>query len=162
MAKAKTQTGNPFLNGDFPGVLDFTKLAEQFRLPGVDSDALLENQRRNFEAVTKANQVAFAGLQAIAQRHAELVRETMDGTAKSLRALATPGQPVETWAVQTEMLKEAYELAFANVRELAELGTKCNGEAAEVLTHRVSDSLAELKGAFQPATAVNPEKAAAK
>ena len=57
MAKATTQTGNPFLNGDFPGVLDFTKLAEQFRLPGVDSDALLENQRRNFEAVTKANQV---------------------------------------------------------------------------------------------------------
>ncbi len=162
MAKAKTQTGNPFLNGDFPGVLDFTKLAEQFRLPGVDSDALLENQRRNFEAVTKANQVAFAGLQAIAQRQAELVRETMDGTAKSLRALATPGQPVDTWAVQTEMLKEAYELAFANVRELAELGAKCHGEAAEVLTHRVSDSLAELTGAFQPEAAVKPEKAAAK
>lgn len=162
MAKAKTQTVNPFLNGDFPAVLDFPKLAEQFRLPGVDSDVLLENQRRNFEAVTKANQVALAGLQAIAQRQAELVRETMDGTAKSLRALATPGKPMDTWAVQAEVLKEAYELAFANVRELAEMGTKCNGEAAEVLTHRVSDSLEELKGAFQPAAAVKPEKAATK
>ena len=46
-------------------------------------------------------------------------------------------------------MKEAYELALANLRELAEMGAKSNTEAADVLAHRVSASLDELKGVLK-------------
>ena len=148
MAKQNAKTGNPFLDADFDQVMDFGKLAEQFKFPGVDSNALMETQRRNLEAVTKANQVAFDGVQAVAQRQAEILRQAMDEATKAVQTLSKTDKIEDVWVKQTELVKEAYELALANLRELTELGTKTNTEAADVLSHRVADSLDEIKGAL--------------
>ena len=148
MAKAKVKTGNPFLDADFGSGMDFGKFAEPFKFPGVDSEALIENQRRNLEAVTKANQVAFEGAQAVVQYQAEILRRTMDETTKAVQEMSKPGKIEDVWAKQAELLKGAYEQGLANLRALTELSTKVNAEAADLLTHRVSDSLGELKGAF--------------
>ena len=146
MAKAQVKTGNPFLDGDFGDFVDFSKFAEQFKVPGVDSKALIETQRKNVEAVTQANRVALEGLQAITQRQAEILRQAMEEGVKVVREMAKPGQPVEKFAAQADLLKQAYELSLANARELAEMGAKSNTEAADVLTHRFAASLDELKG----------------
>ena len=50
---------NPFF--DF----DFSKIVSEYKLPGVDVEALVSAQRRNIEAITAANQLAFEGLQAV-------------------------------------------------------------------------------------------------
>ena len=158
-AKAKAKTGNPFLDADLGNILDFSKFAEQFMLPGVVTKALMESQRRNVEAVTKANQIAFEGAQAVMQRQVEILRDTLDGTTKAVQTLSTTGKPEDIWAQQAEFLKEAYEHGLANLRDLTELSTKANSEAADLLTHRVADGLGELKGAFK-ATNGGAEKAA--
>ena len=149
MAKTQMKTGNPFLDADFGEFMDFSKFAEQFKLPGVDSKALIESQRKNVEAMTQANRVALEGLQAIGQRQVEILRQAMEETTKVVREMAKPGQPAEKIAAQTALVKEAYELALANLRELAEMGAKSNTEAADVLAHRVSASLDELKGVIK-------------
>jgi phasin family protein len=150
MAKAKSKTGNPFLDADLGNIMDIGKLAEQFKFPGVDTAVLIESQQRNIEAITKANQVAFAGVQAIMQRQAEILSKTMDETAKAVQAFSKTGKPEDIWAKQADLLKESYEHGLSDLRELTELSTKANSEAAELLTHRVTDSLGELKGAFKP------------
>ena len=168
MAKAKVKTGNPFLDADFGSGMDFGKFAEQFKFaepfkfPGVDSEALMENQRRNLEAVTKANKVAFEGAQAVVQCQAEILRRTMDETTKAVQEMSQPSKIEDVWAKQAEFLKGAYEQGLANLRALTELGTKANAEAADLLTHRVSDSLGELKGAFTAGNGVTGEAAASK
>lgn len=149
MAKTQTKTGNPFLDGDFGDLMDFSKFATQFKLPNFDSKALVETQRRNIEAMTKANRVALEGLQAVSQRQVEILRQAMDEATKVVRELASPGQPAEKLAVQADLLKEAYELAMANMRELSEMTAKSNTEAADLLTHRFADSLDELKGVIK-------------
>ena len=149
MAKVKVKTGNPFLDADLGNVMDIGKFAEQFGLPGVDSKVLIENQRRNVEAFTKANQVAFEGAQAVVQRQVEILSQVMDGATKAVQELSKPDKPEDVWAKQTELLKDAYEHGLANLRELTELSTRANAEAADLLTHRVADSLDELKGAFK-------------
>jgi phasin family protein len=161
MAKAKLKTGNPFLDADLGNIMDFGKIAEQFKFPGVDTTALIESQQRNIEAITKANQVAFAGVQAIMQRQAEILSKTMDETAKAVQAFSKTGKPEDIWAKQADLLKETYEHGLSDLRELTELGTKANSEAAELLTHRVTDSLGELKGAFK-ATNGSAQKATEK
>lgn len=158
MAKTQAKTGNPFLDGDFGDFMDFSKMdfskmdfgkfAEQFKVPGVDSKALIESQRKNVEAMTQANRVALEGVQAIAQRQAEILRQAMEEGSKVVREMAKPGQPAEKMASQAALIKEAYELALANMRELTEMGAKSNNEAANVLTHRFTASLDELKGAL--------------
>ena len=150
MAKAKVKTGNPFLDADMGNIMDFGKFAEQFKFPGVDTTALIESQQRNIEAITKANQVAFAGIQAILQRQAEILSKTMGETAKAVQAFSKTGKPEDIWAKQADLLKETYEHGLSNLRELTELSTKANSQAADLLTHRVADGLDELKGAFKP------------
>ncbi len=168
MAKAKVKTGNPFLDADFGSGMDFGKFAEPFKFaqpfkfPGVDSEALIENQRRNLEAVTKANQVAFEGAQAVVQYQVEILRRTMDETTKAVQEMSQPSKIEDVWAKQTELLKGAYEQGLANLRALTEIGTKVNAEAADLLTHRVSDSLGELKGAFSAGNGAAGEAAASK
>ncbi len=168
MVKAKVKTGNPFLDADLGGVMDFGKLAEQFKFaepfkfPGIDSEALIENQRRNLEAVTKANQVAFEGAQAVVQYQVEILRRTMDETTKAVQEMSKPDKIEDVWAKQAELLKGAYEHGLANLRALTELSTKVNTEAADLLTHRVADSLGELKGAFTAGNGAAREATASK
>ena len=152
MAKAKAKTGNPFLDTDLGNIMDFGKFAEQFKLPGVNTQALMESQRRNVEAITKANQVAFEGAQAVMQRQVEILRETLDESTKAMQNMSTTDKPEDVWAKQADLLKDAYEHGLANMRELTELSTKANTAAADLLTHRVADSLGELKGAFKAAS----------
>ena len=149
MAKAKAKTGNPFLDADMGNIMDFGKFAEQFKFPGVDTTALIESQQRNIEAITQANQVAFAGVQAIMQRQAEILSKTMDETAKAVQAFSKTGKPEDVWAKQADLLKETYEHGLSDLRELTEMGAKANSQAADLLTHRVTDGLDELKGAFK-------------
>ncbi len=150
MAKAKAKTGNPFLDADMGNIMDFGKFAEQFKFPGVDTTALIESQQRNIEALTKANQVAFAGVQAIMQRQAEMLSKTLDETAKAVQVFSKTGKPEDVWAKQADLLKETYEHGLSDLRELTELSTKANTQAADLLTHRVTDGLDEFKGAFKP------------
>ncbi len=149
MAKAKVKTGNPFLDADTGNIMDFGKLAEQFKFPGVDTTALMASQQRNIEAITKANQVAFAGVQAIMQRQAEILSKTVDETTKAVQSLSKTGKPEDLWAKQADLFKETYEHGLSDLRELTELSAKANSQAAELLSHRVTDGLVELKGAFK-------------
>lgn len=145
MAKTQAKYANPFLNADFGEFMDFSKFAEQFKMPGVDSKALADSQRKNVEAFTRANKVAIEGIQAIAQRQAEILRQAMEETTKAVREMAKPGQPAEKMAAQAALVKESYETAIANLRELTEMSAKSNAEATDVLSHRFSANLDEIK-----------------
>ncbi len=75
--------------------------------------------------------------------------KTLDETAKAVQAFSTTGKPEDIWAKQADLLKETYEHGLSDLRELTELSAKANSQAAELLTHRVTDGLNELKGAFK-------------
>jgi len=155
-------TTNPFLQGDFAN-FDFAKfmdpakyveqmeswniakLTEQFNVPGVDADAIVNMQRKNIEAITAANRVAIEGAQALVQRQGEIIRETLQETSKAVSELATVEGPDAKFSKQAELAKAAYEKAVGNLRELTEMSTKSNTQAAEVLSARVSEGLDELK-----------------
>jgi phasin family protein len=118
-------------------------------MPGVDSSALMESQRRNLEAFAEINRIAFEGTRAIMQRQAEILRQATEEVTKLVRDLSKPGKPEDALAKQAELAKQAYESCLANMRELAEMSTKSNTQAAELFNHRVTDGLEELKGAFK-------------
>jgi phasin family protein len=134
-------TGNPFLD------LDFTKMATEFRMPGVDMEGVLASQRRNVEALSAANQLALEGVQAVMRRQAEIVRQMMDEARGIMTEMMSVGAPEEKVAKQAELFKTTFEKTVANMKELSEMIAKSNTEAAETLAKRVSESLEEMKSA---------------
>src|ERR1039457_4145283 len=58
------------LFGDFGKMpsFDFTKLMKDFKLPGVDIATIMDREKKNIEALTEANRVAFEGWQALVHR----------------------------------------------------------------------------------------------
>lgn len=154
-------SANPFFNGEFakfdfaslmdPSKLaeqwekfDFTKAADQFKFPGLDAQALVEYQKRNIEAFASANKVALEGAQAVFRRQAEILRQSVEETSKAIAELNAAGTPQDKIVKQAELAKDAYEAALTNLRELSAMASKSNGEAAELISTRVSESFGEF------------------
>jgi phasin family protein len=129
----------------FPFENDFTKLFTQYRMPGFDVQALVEAQRRNIDALTRANQLALEGLQTVARRQAEIVRGGIEDASALLRDLSHGKSPEDHVARQTDAAKKALEQALANVRELSEIVTRAGNEAVEVLSKRLGEQIEEAK-----------------
>lgn len=142
---------DPFAAFDPRNFMDLGKLGpDAMRLPaGFDMSALVEAQRRNVEAMTRANQVAAEGVQALAQRHGEMLRQGLEQAGQALRALMAAGSPEDKAARQTDLAREALERATANARELVEIAARAQHEAGDVLARRLAASLNELKAAIE-------------
>ena len=112
---------------------------------GLDVDALVASQRKNIEALATASRTAMDGVTAVGKRQAEIFQETMSQTAQSVQSLITAGSPRDIAAKQANLTKEGFAKALRNMRELAEMVTKAQTGAIEAITHRVTESLAELE-----------------
>ena len=123
----------------------FTKAFTDYKIRGVDMSAVVEHQRKNVDALTAANKRALEGVQAVATRQSEILKETMDGAVNALKQLATSGGPSEVASKQAELLKSALEKALSNMRDLAEMTAKANTDAFDVISHRLTASLGEIK-----------------
>ena len=99
-------------------VEELTSKLRDYKLPGIDVDAVVASQRQNVEALVKASRAAFEGTQAGPNGQAEILKETMTQTAKSFDTLTKAGSPSEVAAQQAELAKEAFEKAVGNMREL--------------------------------------------
>jgi phasin family protein len=126
-------------------VEEFSNAMKQYRLPGVNIEAVVESQKKNLEALTSANRVAFEGLQAVAKRQAEILQETMNEASKAVDSVAKAGSPPEMAAKQLDIAKQAFDKAIGNMRELAEMVAKANEAAASTVNSRISATLDEIK-----------------
>jgi len=149
MATQKNNPFYPFGQMDM-SQFDFTKMMGGMQVPGLDMQSLMDTQRKNIEALTTANQVAVEGMQALAKRQAELFAQSMAEVTKVSQELAgSASNPQELTTKQTLLAREAFERAVANMRELAEMVSKSNTEAFEVINKRFNESLEELRTAMR-------------
>lgn len=130
---------------------DISKYMGDFKVPGVDVETLVGSQRKNIEALTQANKLAYDGLQAVLKRQVEILRQTMDEVAVVSKDIAEPGNPQDKAAKQAELAKEAFERSLSNMRELAEMIAKANSEAFDLLNKRFTQSLDEAREVFSKA-----------
>lgn len=135
------QPENPF---DF----DISKFVGDFKVPGLDVESLVSSQRKNIEALTQANKLAFEGVQAVFKRQVEILRQTLEESSTIAKELVEAGTPQEKAVRQTELAKDAFERALANSRELSEIIAKSNSEAFDLLNKRFTQVLDEIKDGF--------------
>jgi phasin family protein len=159
MAEKKTTTAKPAAESApasvapvFKPDFDFSKLFADMKVPAMpDMEAVLAAHKRNLEALSEANRVALEGAQAVARRHMEIMQSTMTGLTETLKGMSVTEKPAERAAKQAELLKQAYENAVSNTRELGDLIQKSNTEAMQKLNHRFSEAMTEMKTLFKKA-----------
>ena len=125
---------------------DPAKFLADLKIPALpDVEAVLATHKRNLTALTEANRVALEGAQTVARRHMEIMQSTMSGLGETLKELNTTTSPTGRAAKQAELLKQAYETAVSNTRELGDLIQKSNTEALAKLNTRFSEAMSEMK-----------------
>jgi Phasin protein len=113
-----------------------------------DPQALLEAQRRNFDAFTNASQIVADGMRTYAERHVSMVQEAMSGLWSELQA--STRKPATSTAAPTEQLdrmRVAFEKVMAQVQELSTLLLKVQSEAIAVLNECAAKNFQTLGGA---------------
>ncbi len=126
---ADDQKTNPFGLPNF----DFNAMLKQFQVPGVDLASIIESERKNIEALQQANQAVVEGFQALAEKQAEVFKETMERWQQSVTAEGTAGSP-----------QEGIEQALDNMRQLAEITAESQTKAFDIIRQRVEENIQNL------------------
>ncbi len=126
---------------------DFSKMFEMPEMGAFNGNALLDGQRKNVEAMMKAQQVASAGYQTILEKQVAMVQDVFSGMQGQFAELSKAPTATDAATAQVEAAKKVYEDAMANLNELAEIAQKANADAFAVIKDRVEASFTELKAA---------------
>jgi phasin family protein len=129
---------------------DFTKMLEQFKLPGFDVPAIMEARRKDVEALVTANQAALQGMQSLAQKQAEMLRSTLGELQSLAGQFSTAGGAPS--AQTAELVQQTLHKALADMQQLAQAAYQSQAESYAVIAKRVEENVQELKTLLQPKT----------
>ena len=130
---------------------EFAKLASTFKWPGLNTQYLVDAQRRNIDALSGASRAALEASQALARRQGEMIEEGLSGVTAALDALAKAGNVTDAQTRQAEFVKGACAKVMSNTHELIELAAQSSREAAEPLNRRFLEGIDEVKTWTDPA-----------
>ena len=129
---------------------DFSKMMQQYKVPGIDMAAIMEARRKDFEALTTANKTALEGMQALGEKQAEMWRTTLTELQSLIQHAAQSGVKAESPLKNGELVQKAFHGAVANMRELAETGSRAQADSFAVINKRVQENMQELTKLLQP------------
>ena len=127
-------------------------------MPSFDVEALVAAQQKNFEALAMANKLAVEGFQKVAKLQADMMRDTLDRTAKAAEEYAAITKPEDRLAKQAKLTKSSIEIGLSNLREISEIFAETANDTVDVVSKRMSEGFDEFeklmatKPAAKPAT----------
>lgn len=121
-----------------------------------DPEALVEAQKRNFQALANAGNIVADGMRSYAERQVSMVRESMGHLWSELQTVGkkTPAAPTD----QLERMRTAFEKVVAQVQELGQHMLEVQSQAMSVLNECAAKNL-EVLGTTAPELAALQQKA---
>jgi phasin family protein len=130
---------------DMPNLFgELTKMIEQFKLPGIDTAEIVEARRKDIDALAQANRAVYEGMQALAKKQADMLKQAMEDIQLAVKS-AAGGVGAGDPAKQGELARKAYEKVFGDLKELAEIARKSQADAMASITQRGTQQLDEVK-----------------
>lgn len=125
---------------------DFTTILEQYKLPGVDMASIIDARRKDIEAITQANRVAYEGMQMLVQKQLDIFNKTIQQIQAEIPNAVAGTEGARTVTQQSELVQQRLHTAFKNMREMAEMAQKSQSEALAVMTRRADQNIDAAKG----------------
>jgi phasin family protein len=118
---------------------------DRFSVPGIDTSALMESQKKNFEALVNANRKAAEGYQNLMRRQGEIMTETMQAVQEAVADLMKANDGKDLPKKQAELVEKTVARALKHMKELAQLTIDANGDAFKVIQTRAKESIGEMQ-----------------
>jgi phasin family protein len=126
----------------------FAKLAEDLKLPRVDTEKLIEAHRKNIDALARSAEAASEGAKALAVKQREIVEEAIRETSAMVREFELES-PQDAIAKQSELARRAFEAAIRNTGDVAQLVQKSSTDALRIIQGRMQQSFEEIRGSVE-------------
>jgi phasin family protein len=127
----------PNADWGLPG-FDFVKLIEPCQISGVDMMSLIDMEKKNIDALTEVNRSAYESWRNLMARQTEAFQETMKAIAAEAGNETVAGR-------RTEIARQGFEKALANMRQLAETATESQKQTIEIMRRRFEEGMAAMR-----------------
>ena len=121
-------------------------MVKNFNLPDIDVSSLIDNQRKNIEAMSKTAQLTTEVATDISHRQLEILRTASEQLATTLKELKLSDDQ------RREIATKAFENASARAQEFAETTAKANREMFEAAKQRMTDNFDQIRKMFSGAS----------
>lgn len=146
-----TNQNNPFDFSNLFEQMNPENMAEQFQkmLSGasfgnMDTSALTETQRKNWEALLQANQAMVSGGQALMKRQSEMMQQALQEGADAIQSMSS-ANPDEIVAKNTELVEQAMGKAMVNFTEIAGMIQQTYDDVSEKVEIRMNENIKEFR-----------------
>ena len=136
---------SPFPEFDFKWPNFDQSFWDRFSVPGINTSSLMESQKKNFDALVKANQKAAEGYQNLMRRQTEILSETMQSIQEAAAGLMKANDGNDLPKKQAELVEKTIGRALMHMKELADLTISANSEAFRVIQDHAKESISEMQ-----------------
>ena len=156
MATRKTSTSTSSGNADpaaqfqeavSQAVQGATERLQSLNLTGAAA-SMMENGRKDIEALVEANKRSYQGLQSVVQRQAEGLRQSITDWQGAVSGMQGKDLSANLSKLD-EMGKAAFQQALNDMRELAEVAAKSQSEAFDIVRQRIQDNVEQASQLLQ-------------
>ncbi|MEQ6248049.1 TIGR01841 family phasin [Sulfitobacter sp. HNIBRBA3233] len=133
------QPKNPFMDM-------FQDFGKSLKIPGPDLDTMMDQHRKNLQAMQAAAQVSSSSTQALMAKQREALERTLADISDSVQEASKSSDPAAMMSAPMEIARKTFDATMQTTPEMVEIVRQGNVETFEVLKQRVMESVEELSG----------------
>jgi phasin family protein len=112
---------------------------------GIDRDELINNHRKNLEAMNDASKMAMDVMKTITTLQSQYIKQTFDDFTAIIREISQKPLSADSLKNQSSRLKESVSKAVDHTSTLANIIVKSNGEFYKKMQNNMNESFEEMK-----------------
>ncbi len=123
----------------------FANFGKALKLPQMDSDAVLEQHRKNLKALEESMRAASGGASAMLEQQRKMMEQALKEISDMASSMKEGGNPSDMIMRQGEFARRSFETTVRNFSELGQIAAKTGQDTASVIGERVRESVAEVR-----------------
>ena len=124
---------------------DMTKMFEGASVPGLDTEAVTEAQKKNVQAFVDANRVAAEGYQSMFKKQVEVMQASIADITETMKEATTTPLSADVAEKRLEAAKAQFESSVAVFTDMSEAARKTNEEAFAIIRARFTEGVDEIR-----------------
>ncbi len=112
---------------------------------GIDRDELINNHRKNLDAMNDANKMAMDVMKSIATLQSQYIKQTFEDFTAIIREMSQKPPSEDQLKNQASRLKESISKAVDHTSALSNIIVQSNGEFYKKMQNNMNDSFEEMK-----------------
>ena len=127
----------------------FNAFGHQMKVPNVDIEQILEDHRKNLEALQKsASATASVAASAMAKQR-EMLQDQMREIAAMAQNYHSIGGAQDAVAKHAEFVRKSFETAVRTASETAQIVQKSSTESLVILRSRIRETMEEIRERYE-------------